>query len=110
MALYLIGFILLGVAALIWLIPHRWWLWLDATYQRGKLLAFLRGFPAFVIAYWLLFAAFFPIDEALGGNRPGQSMTVAEAAALIVCLAICLVPMVTGRPRILTPPGARKLY
>jgi hypothetical protein len=107
---YVIGVVLLVPAAGVWLIPRTWWSRLDSTYFRGKGVAFLRGLPGFVAAWWLLFGVFFPIDERLGGDKRSRTPTVAEIIALVVCLAIWFGPMVIGRPRFLVPPGARASY
>jgi hypothetical protein len=107
---YVVGVVLLVPAAGVSFIPRTWWAWLDSTYFRGKGLAFIRGVPGFVVGWWLLFGVFFPIDDRLGGDKPGRGPTVAEIIALVVSIAIWFGPMVVGRPRFLVPPGARGFY
>ena len=107
MAPYLAGVALGLPAVLVWHMPRRWWVWLDQGYYGSKMVAFLRCIPAFTLGAWLLFGLFYPIDTAMGGNRPGQASTPAEIVAGILCAAPTLTTSVGGWPQWMVPPGAR---
>ena len=66
----------------------------------------LQSIPAFTLGAWLLFGVFFPIDTALGGNRPG-GMSVVEVIATITCGLPWATTLIGGWPMWLVPPGAR---
>lgn len=94
-------------ALLVWLIPRRWWAAMERPVMGYQLTALLRCIPAFTLGSWMIFGVFFPIDSALGGNRPGQPTSAAEIVAVIVCWTPGITTLVGGWPIWLLPPGAR---
>jgi len=80
---YVAGVVLTLPALLVWRMPRRWWEALDRPYG-DRVKAMLQSVPGFTVGAWLLFGVFFPIDEGLGGNRPGQT-SAAEVVAIIAC-------------------------